>query len=159
MTTKQKVRLPIEGGCQCGALRYRVTVAPLMIYACHCSNCQRITGSAFVLSATIAESSFEFTTGEPRTVEWQSDAGNQRYGSFCGDCGCRIAHGQIPSNNILSLRAGTFDDVSWVTPAGHSWTRSAQPWIKFDAGDNLFDEQPTDYQPIIKTFNDGVTFE
>ena len=159
MTTKQTVKLPIEGGCQCGGLRYRVVAAPLMIYACHCTNCQRITGSAFVLSATITEASFEFTKGEPRTVEWQSDAGNKRYGTFCGDCGCRIAHGQIPSNGILSLRAGNFDDASWVVPAGHSWTRSAQPWFKFSDDDNLFEGQPTDYQPIIKTFNDGVSFE
>lgn len=155
----QIVKLPIEGGCQCGGLRYQVVVAPLMIYACHCANCQRITGSAFVLSATITEASLEFTSGEPRTVEWQSDAGNQRYGTYCGDCGCRIAHGQKPSNGILSLRAGTFDDTSWVVPAGHTWTRSAQSWYKFDSDEILSEGQPTDYQPFIEKFKAGVSFE
>ena len=155
----RKVALPIEGGCQCGALRYRIVSAPLMIYACHCANCQRIAGSAFGLATTITEDSLEFTVGKPHVVEWPSDAGNRRYGTFCGDCGCRIAHGQIPSNGILSLRAGTFDDASWVVPAGHIWTGSAQPWFEFGADDILCEAQPTDYVPFIQKFKAGVSFE
>ena len=155
----RNVTLPIYGGCQCGALRYQLTEPPLMIYACHCTNCQRISGSAFGLAANIKETSLEFTSGEPATVTWRSDAGNERYGSFCGGCGCRIAHGQIPSIGVLSLRAGTFDDPSWVVPAGHTWTRSAQPWFRFGDEDILWDAQPTDYVPLIKKFQASVTFE
>ena len=153
------VSLPIKGGCQCGALRYEIVKPPLMIYACHCSGCQRIAGSAFALSTTIAEASLEFTAGKPQRVSWTSEAGNERYGTFCGDCGCRIAHGQKPSSGFLSLRAGTFDDASWVVPAAHTWTTSAQPWFKFDAEDILWDEQPTDYVPLIKKFQSSVTFQ
>ena len=87
------------------------------------------------------------------------DAGNERYGTFCGDCGCRIAHGQTPSNGILSLRAGTFDDPSWVAPSGHIWTRSAQPWFEFKDSEILCDEQPTDYVPFIEKFKAGISFE
>ena len=153
------VALPIEGGCQCGALRYQIIAPPLMIYACHCANCQRIAGSAFGLATTIAEDSLEFTSGTPHKVRWESDAGNERYGIFCGDCGCRIAHGQTPSNGILSLRAGTFDDPSWVVPMGHIWTKSAQRWFKFDADDILCDTQPTDYLPFIEKFKAKFSFE
>ena len=155
----RRVALPIEGGCQCGALRYEIVSAPLMIYACHCTNCQRIAGSAFALSTTIAENSLVFTAGTPRVVSWQSDSGNTRYGTFCSDCGCRIAHGQTPSNGVLSLRAGTFDDTSWVVPAGHSWTRSAQPWFPFGADDILWEGQPTDYVPLIQNFKSQFSFE
>jgi hypothetical protein len=155
----QKVTLPIEGGCQCGALRYQITKAPLMIYACHCSNCQRIAGSAFGLATTITEDAFVFTKGSPNKATWKSEAGNDRYGTFCGECGCRIAHGSTPSNGILSLRAGTFDDPSWVVPSGHTWTRSAQPWFEFKSGDVLCDEQPTDYVPFIEKFKAQFTFE
>ena len=155
----RKVSLPIEGGCQCGGLRYQVGAPPVMIYACHCANCQRIAGSAFGLSATIVETSFEFTSGEPRTFEWDSDAGNRRFGYFCGECGCRIAHGQTPSIGFLSLRAGTFDDPGWVEPAGHIWTASAQPWFKFNTDDILCDAQPTDYMPFVERFNAQVSFE
>lgn len=151
--------LPIEGGCQCGALRYEIVAPPLMIYACHCANCQRIAGSAFGLAATIMEDSLRFTSGKPQTVTWTSDSRNERYGTFCGACGCRIAHGQTPSNGVLSLRAGTFDDTRWVVPAGHIWTRSAQPWFEFKADDILCEVQPTDYVPFIEKFKAGVSFE
>ena len=155
----RNVALPLTGGCQCGALRYRLTGPPLMIYACHCKNCQRSSGSAFGLVANIKESFLELTTGEAGRVMWHSDAGNERYASFCATCGCRIAHGQTPSIGILSLRAGTLDDPSWIVPAGHTWTRSAQPWFKFGDGDIQWEEQPTDYVPLIKRFQGSVSFE
>lgn len=150
--------LPQEGGCQCGKLRYSLTAPPLMIYACHCTNCQKQTGSAFVLSATIFEAAFSFTEGRPAKTTWTSDAGNQRYGLYCGDCGCRIANGQTPSINVLSLRAGTFDDTSWVRPAGHIWVKSAQSWIEFADDDVLCDEQPTDYAPFMERFRSFGVF-
>jgi len=146
------VELPLEGGCQCGAVRYRLSAAPLMIYNCHCTNCQRVSGGAFATPVTILESGFAFFAGAPRTVEWESDAGNRRFGWFCGDCGSRIAHGAKPSNGILSLRSGTLDDRSWVHPVGDIWTRSAQAWVRL-AGERLqFDQQPGDYTPLLEAF-------
>jgi hypothetical protein len=155
----RQIKLPITGGCQCGGLRYEITEPPLMIYACHCANCQRIAGSAFGLATTITEASLSFTSGTPHKTTWLSDAGNERYGTYCGDCGCRIAHGQTPSIGVLSLRAGTFDDPSWIVPTGHIWTRSAQPWFKFDPDDILWDEQPTDYGPFVQKFQADFSFE
>ena len=142
--------LPQEGGCHCGRLRYRLSAAPLMIYNCHCTNCQKIGGGAFAVSAAIPEGAFEFTKGEPKKVEWTSDAGTHRFGWFCGDCGSRIAHGQTPSLGVLSLRAGTLDDTSWVEPVGDIWTKSAQPWVKFGA--ITAERQPTDYAPFVEAF-------
>jgi hypothetical protein len=129
-----------------------------MIYACHCTNCQKQTGGAFVLSATILEDSLSFTTGEPARFSWTSDAGSERYGLFCGDCGGRIANGQTPSIGFYSLRAGTFDDTSWVRPAGHIWMRSAQPWFRPGADDIVCAQQPTDYTPLIDRFAGFQTF-
>ncbi len=146
------VALPLEGGCQCGALRYELNAAPITLYACHCSNCQKQTGSAFVLSTVIPEAAFSFTEGKPGKTEWKADSGAQRFGYYCKDCGNRIANGQTPSTGILSLRAGTFDDTSWVRPAGHIWVKSAQPWIKFDKDDLLCDKQPTEYGPYVERF-------
>jgi len=146
------IQVPLVGRCQCGALGYSVSAAPLMIYACHCTNCQKQTGSAFVLSATILEQAFAFTSGNPARITWKSDAGNERYGMFCAACGSRVVNGQSPSNGVYSLRAGTLDDTSWVRPAGHIWMRSAQPWFRPDAGDVVFDQQPTDYTALIERF-------
>jgi hypothetical protein len=145
-----KVSLPLTGGCHCGAVRYELAAPPLMIYNCHCTNCQKITGSAFVVSATVPEAAFAFTKGVPKTVEWTSDAGNQRFGWFCGDCGSRIAHGQTPSIGFLSLRAGTFDDTSWVEPVGDIWTKSAQSWVTLG---KLTDKgQPKDYSAFVEAY-------
>lgn len=145
------VSLPLLGGCQCGALRYEVRQAPLMVYNCHCTNCQRIGGGAFSTPVTVLEAAFAFTAGEPRKFAWQSDAGNARFGYLCGTCGSRIAHGAVPSSGVLSLRSGTLDDTSWVEPVGDIWTRSAQPWAL--TGDRIrIEQQPTDYGPFVERF-------
>jgi len=146
------VTLPLEGGCQCGALRYHITAAPLMVYNCHCTNCQRIGGGAFSTPATVLESAFAFIAGEPRTFEWTSDAGTRRFGWFCGTCGTRIAHGQLPSNGILSVRSGTLDDTRWVEPVADIWTRSAQPWVAPSDTRLRSERQPTDYAPFVERF-------
>jgi len=146
------VTLPLVGGCQCGALRYAISAPPLMVYNCHCTNCQAIGGGAFSTPVTVLESGFAFTTGEPRTYEWASEAGNRRYGWLCGDCGSRIAHGQIPAAGFLSVRGGTLDDRSWIEPVGDIWTRSKQPWVVL-SGDRLqAEQQPGDYAPFIARF-------
>jgi hypothetical protein len=144
--------LPLAGGCHCNALRYEVRAAPLMVYNCHCKFCQKISGSAFNVSVTIAEPRFAFTQGEPVKIEWQSDAGTTRFGYFCGRCGSRIAQGSTPSRGALSLRAGTLDDTSWVEPVGDIWTGSAQPWVRFVEGGLRSEKQPTDYAPWAAKF-------
>jgi hypothetical protein len=146
------VELPLLGGCQCGGLRYAISEPPLMVYNCHCTNCQKIGGGAFSTPVTVREASFSFTTGEPRTYEWTSEAGNRRFGWFCGECGCRIAHGQIPGIGMLSVRGGTLDDTSWIEPVGDIWTRSAQPWVAQPGQRIRTDQQPADYIPFIARF-------
>ncbi len=153
------VKLPLVGGCHCGALRYEVRAAPVMVYNCHCTNCQKVSGSAFNCSVTIAESSFAFTQGEPKTVTWPSDAGTTRFGWFCGDCGSRIAQGSTPSKGALSLRSGTLDDTSWVEPVGDIWTSSAQPWVRFVEGGLRTERQPADYAPFVARFRAQGRFE
>lgn len=145
-----KVALPLIGGCHCGALRYQLSAPPLMIYNCHCTNCQKITGSAFTVAATVVERALVFTKGVPKRLNWKADSGNERFGLFCEACGSRIANGQTPSNGLLSLRAGTFDDTSWVEPAGDIWTKSAQGWVVFRG--LTAQEQPTDYAPFVEAY-------
>lgn len=146
------VELPLAGGCSCGALRYALSQPPMMVYNCHCTNCQKVSGGAFSTSVTIFEAGFAFTAGEPKVVEWTSDAGNTRYGVFCGDCGTRIANGQRPAGGFLSLRAGTLDDTSWVEPVGDIWVRSAQPWVVMPESRLRAEQQPGDYAPYIERF-------
>lgn len=146
----EKVSLPQSGGCQCGALRYELSAPPLAIYNCHCTNCQKITGSAFTVAASVPEAALAFTKGNPAKIEWKADSGNTRFGLFCGACGSRIANGQAPSIGVLSLRAGTLDDTSWVEPVGDIWTKSAQGWIRFGAITS--EGQPKDYGPFAEAY-------
>ncbi len=145
-----KVALPIPGGCACGAVRYELSAPPLMIYNCHCTNCQKITGSAFTVAATVFENALAFTKGAPKRVSWTADSGNERFGLFCGDCGSRIANGQTPTIGMLSLRTGTFDDTSWVEPVGDIWTKSAQGWLTFRG--LTAEGQPKDYTPFVEAY-------
>jgi hypothetical protein len=144
--------LPLAGGCMCGALRYALSAPPVMIYNCHCTNCQKISGSAFNISVIVAETSLRFTAGEPARVVWKSDQGTVRCGLFCGSCGSRIVNGGEPSTGVFSLRAGTLDDRSWVQPVGDTWTRSAQPWVRFVEGGLRFETAPESYAPFVAAY-------
>jgi hypothetical protein len=152
-------KLPLTGGCHCEALRYEVRAAPVMVYNCHCKNCQKVSGSAFNVSATIVESSFVFVKGAPKRIEWASDAGTMRFGWLCGECGSRIAQGSTPSRGVLSLRAGTLDDTSWVEPVGDIWTSSAQRWVRFVEGGLQTPRQPADYALFVAKFRAQGRFE
>lgn len=144
--------LPQTGGCMCGALRYELSAPPVMIYNCHCTNCQKISGSAFNTSVIVAETALRFTAGAPARVEWVSDQGTTRSGLFCGTCGTRIVNGGVPSTGVFSLRAGTLDDTSWVQPVGDTFTSSAQPWVTFVEGGLRFERAPPDYGAFIAAY-------
>ena len=79
----------LEGGCLCGAVRYRLTDDPLTLYACHCTDCQRQSGSAFGLSMIVARSAFELVRGEPLALEVMAE-GRTRRPRICGACGTRL---------------------------------------------------------------------
>lgn len=151
--------LPLAGGCACGVLRYEVSAAPLMVYNCHCTGCQKTGGSAFNTAVTVVESSLRFTQGEPARVEWAADSGAVRVGLFCGACGTRIANGAVPPRGVLSLRSGTLDDTSWVQPVGDTWTRSAQPWVTFVEGGLRSETAPEDYAPFVAAFQKQGRFQ
>src|ERR1700676_2493502 len=117
------IALPLTGGCLCGGLRYEITAAPLVTYACHCTDCQRLTSSAFSLAITIPDSAFRLTKGEPRLVRKTADSGRIVTRWLCPDCACWIVSnpqpGDAPGEMIRRVRAGTLDDRSWVRPTAH----------------------------------------
>lgn len=134
--------LPLTGGCQCGAIRYRMRGAPLVFYLCHCSECQRHTSSAYGESLRFRREAMEIT-GELKLTERRAESGTRRQGWFCPDCGVRIWHGSNTSVEI-NIKAGTLDDTSWLVPAGHIWTRSKQAFIAFGSDELVYQQQPDD---------------
>jgi hypothetical protein len=138
------MKLPQTGGCQCGTLRYEISETPQLIYTCHCTDCQRMTSSAFSMAVVVADGAFRLTRGEPRLLPRAADSGRMTTRWVCPECGSWISGAPRPGSTIRVVRAGTLDDTSWLRPTVHFWTRSAQPWIALPEGSRSFETQPED---------------
>jgi hypothetical protein len=133
------MKLPQTGGCQCGAIRYEITEAPQLVYTCHCTECQRLTGSAFSMGIVVPERAFRLTGVEPRQLQRVADSGRANIRLVCPDCGSGVCG--TPREGMVRVRAGTLDDTSWLRPTRHIWTRSKQSWITFPEDDEVFEKQ------------------
>jgi hypothetical protein len=144
--------LPAAGGCACGALRYELRAAPLTLYACHCTDCQVQSGSAFSLSMFVARAALAVTKGETRTWRRRADSGRMMSCVFCPDCGARLWNEPDRAPDMAVLKPGTLDDTSGLVPVGHVWTRSAQPWCDFAPGTIHYEAQPRDLGELIEAW-------
>ena len=120
----------IVGGCLCGSIRYEATGEAYNITHCHCLDCRRSSGAAFVTWASFGRSAFRFTTGQPRELPW---AGRLR--SFCPDCGTPLTLLAGPDADEVDVTVCSFDQSTAVTPADHTWVEDRLPWIRL--ADNL----------------------
>ena len=132
-----------DGGCQCGAVRYRITSEPATVYACHCMNCQNQSGSAFGLAMRVPAEHFHVVKGELKSFDRPGN-GQTITGSFCPECGTRIHHVPGKSPDQVSIKPGTLDDTSWVRPTVHFFASRAQPWVNIPDDAQVFDTMPTD---------------
>jgi hypothetical protein len=120
---------PREGGCSCGAVRYRLTSEPLFVHCCHCLNCQRQTGSAFAINVLIEADRVELLAGEPEPVPVPRSGGKKQRIFRCP--GCQVAvYSTYTRATIRFVRAGTLDDPSSIEPDVHIYTRSKVPWVE-----------------------------
>jgi hypothetical protein len=132
-----------EGGCLCGAVRYRVTGESNLTGVCHCTLCKRRTGSALGISAYFDESAVQITSGVMNTYESCSDESNRWVKSeFCPTCGTTVRWTAELFPGARGIAVGTFDDPNWIKPAAHFWTRSALHWMAFPADDQVFETVP-----------------
>lgn len=146
---KKEMRLPLSGGCQCGQVRYEIRAAPSTVYLCHCSECQRQSGSAFAMSMFVPRDALAITAGTPREWRRRAPSGNMSSCFFCGECGARLFHNPDRNPALTILKPGTLDDTRWLAPVGHIWTRSAQPWVKLEGTGLCCEAQPTDMTPFL----------
>jgi hypothetical protein len=121
--------VPREGGCSCGAVRYRLTSDPLFVHCCHCLNCQRQTGSGFVINLLIEADRVELLAGAPQPVDAPRDDGSKQRIHRCPDCQVAV-FSEYGRAEVLFVRAGTLDRPSEVTPDVHIYTRSKLDWIR-----------------------------
>ena len=152
----QLPRFPIEGGCQCGAVRYRLNAPPLGIYACHCKDCQRSSGAGFSLSMPVRAADFEVISGELRAYDKPADSGRVVRVMRCPVCGVNVFNEPLSSPQMRVLRPGTLDDSRWAAPVGNIWTASALPWARIEPDVPNFPGQPVDRQPLFDAFAAAV---
>jgi hypothetical protein len=117
-----------EGGCACGEVRYRLTSEPLFVHCCHCLNCQRQTGSAFVINALMEADRVELLSGEPRPVQAPRAGRTPQTIWRCPSCQVAL-YSEYGHPQIRFVRAGTLDDPAAVSPDVHIFTRSKLPWV------------------------------
>jgi hypothetical protein len=117
-----------EGGCACGAVRYRLTSDPLFTHCCHCLNCQRQTGSAFVINLLIEADRVELLAGDPQSVDVPRDDGSTQQIFRCPSCQVAV-FSQYGHPGFHFVRGGTLDDPTDITPDVHIFTRSKVGWV------------------------------
>lgn len=133
--------MTIEGGCICGAVRYRIDEESPPCYACYCTDCQRRSGSSHALILPIWRNRF--------TVEGETMRGARKLGPGVAatSYSCALCLTELYSHNeqlpdLVIVRAGTRDDSKELVPAAFMWTQSKQPWIEFPPGARKFETQP-----------------
>jgi hypothetical protein len=132
------MNVPREGGCSCGAIRYRLTSDPMFTHCCHCLNCQRQTGSAFVINLMIEADRLEMLAGAPQPVDVPRDDGSAQRIFRCP--ACQVAVFSLYTRpDVRFVRAGTLDDPSGVSPDVHIFVKSKLGWITLPESVPAFD--------------------
>lgn len=141
-TTSPTTSSAREGGCQCGAIRYRVDGDPEMVSICHCTECQRQSGSAFGMTLVVRRDQFSLLHGAPKCFVRATDSGRTMQCHFCPDCGNRIYHVTERAPGEVRLKPGTLDDTRWLQPQAQGWTSRQQPWLELPTQLRAFSRQP-----------------
>jgi hypothetical protein len=122
--------MTLAGGCACGAIRYQLTKPPLIVHACHCRDCQRITGSAFVINLWI-ERKFVEASLAPKSFRLIAGSGKSHDVFFCEKCGVYLwSFYHAAPGDALFVRAGTLNQPEQIKPDVHIFTRSKLPWLQ-----------------------------
>ncbi|WP_316014771.1 GFA family protein [Roseobacter sp. HKCCA0434] len=137
--------MSLTGGCQCGAVRYAIEGEPLGFARCHCTDCQRQSGSAFGLSLYCVAEEVSWQ-GDLATFESVAESGNRVQRRFCSKCGVRMYHDG--GGDYISIKAGTLDPGHELEPRAEIWTDSALPWVPLIEGVPRYERQPPDQMEL-----------
>jgi hypothetical protein len=118
--------MAVTGGCNCGAVRFEVTTPLYSSTYCHCTRCQRRTGTAASANARAAADSFRILQGEDRLRSWQPETGAAKF--FCGDCGSALFSRNADDNSFVGVRLGVIDGDPGIRPSSHQFVAYAAAW-------------------------------
>ncbi len=117
-----------EGGCFCGAIRYRIDGEPTQVNHCHCRMCQRMSGAPMVTWVTFKDEDVRFLEGVPKWL----DSSDQARRGFCADCGTQLLWRPNRETDEVDLTAASLDDPNSVRPDLHLWTESQLDWMQVE---------------------------
>jgi hypothetical protein len=124
----------LEGGCACGWVRYRLKSKPMFVHCCHCRECQRQTGGAFVINALIETDRVERLSGETEAVAVPAASGTPQTIHRCPDCKVAVWSHYGGHRQLSYIRVGALDEPDALPPDIHIYTRSKLPWVALPAG-------------------------
>ncbi len=128
-------RFPLEGGCDCGLVRYRMETSPLIVHCCHCRWCQRETGASFALNAMIEADRVTHLGADPEIVDTPSSSGKGQQIARCPKCRVAVWSNYAGAGPIIRfVRVGTLHEPDYLPPDIHIFTASKQPWFELPAG-------------------------
>lgn len=131
----------ISGGCLCGRVRYSANAEPMFVGVCHCTDCQKFSGSAFAAVVAVPKATVT-VTGTLKTFTKNGDSGQPISRQFCPECGSGIMDVASLMPQVAMLNVGTLDDPSWVKPASQIYCDSAQPWVRLGGDLKAFAKMP-----------------
>ena len=120
--------MKITGSCHCGAIAFEAEVDAERVSICHCSDCQKLTGSAYRVSVACERDDFILLRGTPATYIKRGDSGALRVQSFCANCGSPLFVHGVEDPSRLGLRVGCIDQRKEFVPRRQIWCRSSLPW-------------------------------
>lgn len=133
--------VPLAGGCTCGQVRYKVTRPPLFVHGCHCTWCQRETGSAFAINAMIERSEVKLTNEEPQLIDLPSASGRGQKVARCTACQVALwGHYGGMGEWLAFIKVGTLDEANLLPPDVHIYTESKQHWVSLTDGKPVFEQ-------------------
>ena len=135
---------PYPGHCLCGRIRFRLNAQPLTLYACHCTDCQRRSGGALLLSMLVHRESLEVLEGTPELVSSVAGDGRERRNRVCPACRIRLWSEPVHRPRLAILRPGMLEQAGSFMPIAHQFVRSALPWFVFPEGVARYETQPED---------------
>jgi hypothetical protein len=131
----------ITGGCRCGQLRYSTNAEPAFTGVCHCTSCQKETGTAFNIVIAVPQAQLAIQ-GSPKSYVSKGDSGKTVVAKFCPNCGSTLLSEPELMPGMSIVRAGTLDDTSWLKPTMEIYCDSKQPWVELGGGMQRFPKMP-----------------
>ncbi|MCB6182062.1 GFA family protein [Leeia sp. TBRC 13508] len=144
-----------EGQCQCGDIQYKVTGEALTLFACHCTECQKQSSSAFGMGLWVEQESVEISGKDLKSWTRKLPSGREMECLFCPTCGSRLFHHGKGQEDLISIKAGTLNQTNQLQPVAHIWTKSKQPWVQLPDNVLQYPENPENFADMIDAWHES----